>query len=185
MSVFEQDVEEYAKCAAEFDMPVRHVLLAKANISGAIRRIVGKYRVARYFGRKFDEAIGIPRYEPVVKALAAYPPNIGINPIEAVLRLTRDLKQIYHREVLSASSKFLWFVWSRGVIIYDSQALTTLRKRCSNLQAKDYPADCAAWRAFFSECSEEIANACAKQGASGERWFHERVFDWYLWRSGK
>jgi hypothetical protein len=184
MSVFEQDVKEYANCAAEFDIPVRHAL-TDDNPRDAIRKIAGKYRIARNFGRKFDEAVGIPRYEPVVKAMAAYPSNVGINPIDAVLRLTRDLQQIYHREVLSASSKFLWFAWGREVIIYDSQALAALRTHSPDLQPKDYPAYCAVWKARFSECSEEIARECASQGESSEHWFHERVFDWYLWRSGK
>jgi hypothetical protein len=184
MSAFEHDVKEYANCAAEFDMPVRHAL-ANGDSHEAIRRIAGKYRVARNFGRKFDEAIGIPRYEPVVKALAAYPATSGINPIDAVLRLTRDLKQIYQREVLSASSKFLWFAWGTEIIIYDSQALATLRNHSPGLRAKDYPAFCITWKALFSECSEEIGGECERQGASSERWFHERVFDWYLWRLGK
>jgi hypothetical protein len=184
MSAFEQHVKDYAYCAETFDKPVRHAL-ANGDSLEAIRRIAGKYRVARNFSRKFDEAVGIPRYQPVVKALAAYPPNIGINPIEAVQRLTCDLKQIYHREVLSASSKFLWFWWGREIVIYDSQALATLRKRSPSLRAKDYPAYCVAWKALFSEYSEEIARECARQGVSSERWFHERVFDWHLWRNGK
>jgi len=184
MSIFEQDVKAYAAYAAKFDTRFRKAL-ANGDPRDAIRRIAGAYRVARNFPRRFDEAVGIPRYEPVVKALAAYPPNIGINPIEAVLRLTRDLQQIYRREVLSASSKFLWFAWGGEIIIYDSQALATLRTRSPKLRAKDYPAYCAAWKALFSECSEDVANECARQETSSERWFHERVFDWYLWRSGK
>ena len=184
MSAFEQDVKAYAHYDAKFDTPIRQAL-ANGDPRDAIRRIAGAYRVARNFPRRFDEALGIPRYEPVVGALAAYSPNIGINPIEAVLRLADDLEQIYHRKVLSAASKFLWFAWGQEIIIYDSQALATLRNRSPNLRAKDYLAYCAAWKAFFSECSEEVATECARQGASSERWFHERVFDWYLWRSGK
>jgi hypothetical protein len=184
MSTFEQDVKAYASYAAKFDTPIRQAL-ADGDSRDAIQRIAGAYRVGRNFSRRFDEAVGIPRYEPVVRALAAYPPSIGMDPIEAVLRLTRDLQQIYHREVLSASSKFLWFAWGREIIIYDSQALATLQTRSPDLQAKDYPAYCAAWKALFSEYSEDVANECARQGAPSERWFHERVFDWYLWRSGK
>jgi len=184
MSIFEQDVKEYAGFAAEFDSPIRHALV-NDDPCDAIRRIATKYHVARNFWRRFDEMLGITRYQPVVRALGAYPPNIGINPIEAVLRLNHDLKQIYHRDVLSASSKFLWFAWGRGIIIYDSQALTTLRTRSPDLQTKDYSNYCAAWKVLFSEYSEEIARECARQGVTSELWFHERVFDWYLWRSGK
>jgi len=184
MSNFESDVNAYADYAAKFDTRIRQAL-ANGDPRDAIRRIAGAYRVARNFRRRFDEAVGIPRYQPVVTALTAYPPSSGIDPIEAVLRLTRDLQQIYHREVLSASSKFLWFAWGRGIIIYDSQALAALRTHFPNLRAKDYPSYCAAWKTLFSKCSQEVANECTRQGASSERWFHERVFDWYLWRIGK
>ena len=184
MSTFEQAVKAYTNYAAKFDTRIRQAL-TDGDPRDAIRKIAGAYRIARNFPRRFDEAVGLPRYEPVVRALAAYPPSIDINPIEAVLGLTRDLRGVYHREVLSASSKFLWFIWGREIIIYDSQALATLRTRSPNLRAKDYPAYYAAWKTLFSECSEEIANECARQEASSERWFHERVFDWYLWRSGK
>jgi len=184
MKAFEQDVKAYTSYSAKFDAPIRHALL-NGDARDAIRRIAGAYRVARNFPRRFDEAVGVARYEPVVSAMRSYHPGSGIDPIDAVLRLTRDLQQVYQREVLSASSKFLWFAWGREIIIYDSQALATLRTRSPNLQAKDYPAYCAAWKVLFSECSEEVANECARQGASSERWFHERVFDWYLWRSGK
>ena len=185
MSAFEQDVKEYASHDAKFVTPTRH-MLANGKHREAICEIAGAYRVARNFRRQFDEGVGIPRYEPVVQKLANYPLN-SANPIDAVLGLTRDLQQIYHREVLSASSKFLWFAWGREIIIFDSQALATLRKRFPNLQpkAEGYPAYCDAWKALFSECSDEIAKECAKQQVSNERWFQERVFDWYLWRSGK
>lgn len=185
MATFEQDARAYANYEAKFDTPIRK-MLANGNPLEAIRKIAGAYRVARNFPRAFDEEVGIPRYEPVVKALAKYLPD-NTDSIDAVLSLTRDLRQIYRRDVLSASSKFLWFAWGRDIIIYDSQALASLRTHFPNLRAtvNDYPAYCDAWRTRFSECSDEIANECVKQKVSAERWFHERVFDWHLWRSGK
>jgi hypothetical protein len=184
MKTFEHDVKAYTDYSAKFDAPTRHALL-HGDSREAIRRIAGAYRVARSFSRRFDEAVGIARYEPVVSALRAYQPNSGVDPIDAVLRLTRELQQTYRREVLSASSKFLWFAWGRDIIIYDSQALATLRTRYPDLQPKDYSGYCLAWKTLFCECSEDVASECARQGASHERWFHERVFDWHLWRSGK
>jgi hypothetical protein len=121
MRTFEQDVKAYGNYASKFDTPIRQVL-ANGDPRDAIRRIAGAYRVARNFPRRFDEALGIDRYEPVVRALVAHSPNTGINPVEVVLQLAADLEQIYHRKVLSASSKFLWFAWGREIIIYDSQS---------------------------------------------------------------
>src|SRR5258708_29137252 len=71
MSTFEQDVKAYANYDAKFDTPIRQAL-ANGDPRDAIRRIAGAYRVARNFPRRFDETLGIPRYEPVVSALAAY-----------------------------------------------------------------------------------------------------------------
>lgn len=180
---FERAVEKYAKCWTEFDSPFRQEL-AKGDAEKAIRKIAGKYRVARNFPRKFDEAVGIPRYDPVLKKMQCYCSSSNIDPIDAVLRLTRDLEHVYQREVLSASSKFLWFAWGREIIIYDSQALAALQSHAPDLRPKDYRGYCSAWKNLFSECSAAVAAECARQGASNERWFHERVFDWYLWESG-
>lgn len=176
MNTFAQAVEAYAKHDTEFVTPIRQALI-NGDALEAIRRIAGIYRVARNFPRRFDEGLGIARYEPVVRALKTYSPSGGIGPIDAVLRLTGELQQIYHREVLSAASKFLWFAWGREIIIYDSQALATLQMHSLNLRSKDYPAYCASWKSLFSEYSREIADECTKQRASNEDWFHERVFD--------
>ena len=80
MRSFEQDVRAYASFSEKFDSPIRHAL-ANGDARDAIRRIAGAYRVARNFPRKFDEAVGIPRYEPVVKAMRSYHPSLGIDPV--------------------------------------------------------------------------------------------------------
>ena len=87
--------------------------------------------------------------------------------------------------MISAASKFLSFFWGRDILTYDSRALATLQRRFPTLLPKDYLSYCTAWVTLFAECEEQVARECALQGASNERWFHERVFDWHLWRSGK
>jgi len=184
MNRFREDVEEYTRFAAKFDTPVRYELL-HGNSHEAISRIAGFYRVARSFSRKFDEGIGLARYEPVLSAIWSYQPERSQDPIEAVLDLTRDLKRLYRKEVLSASSKFLWFAWGREIIIYDSQALASIQTRFPTLKPKNYYGYCSAWRTLFAEDMGEIESECLRQAACMERWFHERVFDWHLWRLGK
>ena len=183
MMQFAEDVRAYSQYAAEFDAPIRCELLY-GDPHTAIHKIATKYRVALNFPRKFDIDAGLPRYGPVVTTLQTYLPDGSRDPLQAVLDLTRDLQRRYEKEALSAASKFLWFLWGRDILIYDRRALTTLQRRFPALTSKDYPGYCSAWVTLFAECAEQVAAECARQGASNERWFHERVFDWHLWRSG-
>ena len=183
MHRFEKDVKQFKEHAEKNVTPIRRDLLGDDPL-GAISKIAGLYRVARCFNRKYDESVGLARYQPILDGLRSYGRNGGKDPIEAVLALKEDLKRSYHKEVLSASSKFLWYEWGSQIIIYDSQALTAIRKRFPSLKPADYYRYCSAWKSLFNECSQDVAEECARLGASNERWFHERVFDWHLWRLG-
>lgn len=184
MTQFAEDVKAYSKYAAEFDAPIRCELLY-GDAPAAISRIAGKFKLGLSFPRKFDVEVGQTRYAPVVNALQYYLPDGTRDPVQAVLDFTRDLQEAYQKEMLSAASKFLWFLWGRDILVYDSRSLVSLQKRFPTLKAKDYQAYCSAWVSHFAECAEQVAEECARQGASSERWFHERVFDWHLWRAGK
>src|SRR5688500_3905487 len=184
MTQFAQDVKAYSRYAAEFDAPIRCELLY-GDAHAAVSRIAGKYRIAFSFARRFDVEVGLARFAPVVNALQSYLPDGSADPVQAVLNLTSDLQRAYRKEVLSAASKFLWFLWGRDILTYDTRALATLQRRFPALPPKDYLGYCNAWVTHFAECEEQIAHECALQGASSERSFHERVFDWHLWRSGK
>lgn len=184
MMQFAEDVRAYSRYAAEFDAPIRCELLY-GDAHAAVSRIAGKYRIAFSFPRKFDVEVGLARYAPVVNAMQSYLPDGSRDPVQAVLNFTSDLQRTYQKEVLSASSKFLWFFWGRDILTYDSRALATLQRRFPTLRPKDYLGYCSAWVTLFAECEEQVAKECALQGVANERWFHERVFDWHLWRSGK
>ena len=184
MTLFAQDVKAYSQYALEFDAPIRCELLY-GDPHAAVSTIAGKHRLATNFSRKFDVDVGLVRYAPVVNALQSYLPDGTRDPVQAVLDLTRDLQQIYKKELVSAASKLLWALWGRDILIYDSRRLASLQKHFPNLRPKDYLGFCSAWLTLFSESAEQIAEECAVQGVSQERWFHARVFDWHLWRSGK
>lgn len=184
MSEFSPDVDAYWKYWQRDDRRMRQTL-ATGDAFTAVTEIAAKYRVARSFRTRFDVGVGLRRYQPVVEALQYFQPSPTAKPVRAVLDLTKRLQSVYQREVLSASSKFLWFLWGRDIIIYDSQALKSLRATSPWLQPKDYVAYCDAWNQSFARCKDRIAEQCAEQGAPAEEWFHQRVFDWHLWRLGK
>jgi hypothetical protein len=183
-SDFGEDVSKYQDYARQHDLRMREAM-ASGNPYSAIAEIAGKYRVARNFRTRFDVGVGLRRYEPVIKALQDFHPDRASDPVRAVLGLTERLQKVYEREVLSASSKFLWFLWGRDVIIYDSQALKSLSRQFPQLSAKNYVGYCEAWAEQFAKCKEQIAQECAVRDAPAEEWFYQRVFDWHLWRLGR
>jgi hypothetical protein len=104
-----------------------------------------------------------------------------------------------NKKVFSLTTKFLWLKLKRPIIMYDSQARIALGTKNDNLT--DYY---EKWLKNFDKCEDQIKQACAKlsnlhlytvnyemereeyiKSISSERWFHERVFDIYLWNKGK
>lgn len=179
---FAEDVRAYRHFAAEFDAPIRCELLY-GDAPAAVGNIAAKYNFSRFFPRKLDVEMGQVRYGPVVNALRSYVPDGSQDAVVAVLDLARELRGIYRKDLLAPASKLLSFLWGRDVMAYDQKAYATLKKRFPALVAKDYPAFCSAWVACFAEYEDQVAEECVRQGASTERWFLERVFDWHLWRN--
>lgn len=181
---FSKDVSDFWKYWKQDGLGMRQELI-NGDPYDAIRRIAVKYHIARSFRTRFDVGVGLRRYAPVVEALQHFHPNRVTDPVQAVIGLTGRLHKIYEREVLSASSKFLWFLWGHDVIIYDSQALKSLRTLAPHLNPKDYVGYCEAWTIEFSKSKTQISEECIAQRAPLEDWFYQRVFDWHLWRLGK
>jgi hypothetical protein len=86
------------------------------------------------------------------------------------------------------------------VVIFDSRAETCLVRLGAKLHVK-YATYRAAWLKQFDQCELEIQKACAElvrvkdfspkdetiaslTSTVNSRWFHERVFDKYLWWNG-
>lgn len=101
-------------------------------------------------------------------------------------------------DALSATTKFLWLKVQSPIIIYDARARSALNAK--NADIEDYY---HRWRDSFDVHVREIAQACSNldkvrrycvdpaavtprfmDQVASQPWFHERVFDIYLWTLG-
>lgn len=119
---------------------------------------------------------------------------------EVICRLANQLEERYGRYAISAASKFLWLRQKSPIVIWDDRADKCLRRSGCQFARRDYYRQYRQeWRKQFADCEKSIRAACAElvdvkafslaAGASDEeigqlisaQWFHERVFDKFLW----
>jgi hypothetical protein len=145
------------------------------------------------------------RLSEALSLLKAINPGVGAKAaIKAVDDLTDRLKRSYTQEATSAASKFLWLKFKgSSIVIYDKYAYNAIKTiKSSSRDYKTYEDYYYAWQETFQldHHKKAIESACeaipaAKQftcAASDdelnsvihEQWFHERVFDKYLWEAG-
>lgn len=158
------------------------------------------FRVARTLPREKD---GVDRYQPVLDVLKRQSATTfhGKDPTalaNVVLNVSKEISEHYGNGTLSATTKLLWMKFPGQVIIYDEQARVALHTDKWELQ-EFY----RRWRADFEEHKTAIVGACERlAGAQAywhpdasrflddvanvtqQSWFHERVFDSYLWHKG-
>ncbi|MGH9343801.1 MAG: hypothetical protein ACRD19_08575 [Terriglobia bacterium] len=177
----------------------------------AVQKIARRYKISRNFRKLQDEFNG-SRLTRVLDALDSIKrPDTPEDVDGAVNTLANRFKEEYGKITISAASKFLWFRYRSPVVIYDSRAhkgLNNLLKKTGNdmimVKDHDYPAYRKVWSEQFGqrEVSESIEKACDELVSvkpfsfawrmSDEnftrivesRWFHERVFDDFLWWKG-
>lgn len=158
------------------------------------------YRVARNLPLEHDEKIRLARYEPVLDIIDPLKPNqFKNNPVKEIIKIERKISNKYgNKSVLSLTTKFLWIKIKQPILIFDSRARIALGTENGNLYA--YYEE---WRKEFKANQREIAEICSKlpnmnkyavnqevgtkeyiKEISDETWFHERVFDMYLWNKG-
>jgi len=117
------------------------------------------------------------------------------NPADTVNKFSKQIANIFEvdRNFISMSSKLLWFKFKSPVIIYDTRA-----KKAINYRSDNYAEYIDEWRKQYLKNQAKIKTACnnvAKLDKSflytdfdrtilKENWFHERVFDIYLWEIG-
>ena len=117
------------------------------------------------------------------------------NPADTVIRFSSDIAIIFNsqRNFISMSSKLLWFKFKSPVIIYDKRA-----KNAINFKSDNYTEFINEWRNQYLKNEAQIKLACNKvakldksflysdfdRKILSEVWFHERVFDKYLWEVG-
>jgi hypothetical protein len=166
----------------------------------ALKKAGTFYRVARNLPTKYDHP---RRYGPVLDILEEITkenfkehPN---NTVNTILDIEKNISQKYgDRGVLSLTTKFLWLKVKQPVIIYDSRARIAL-----GTQNGDLGAFYNKWYEEFKKVKSKIERACQNlenlhlylpnqrenlkeeiKKISNESWFHERVFDTYLWNKG-
>ncbi|MFT6207079.1 MAG: hypothetical protein ACJA0T_000983 [Colwellia sp.] len=166
----------------------------------ALKSAGGFYRVARNVPTAFDVGIGMKRFQPVLEILD----NLSIDqfekdPVKKILDIESQISSKYgNRGVLSLTTKFLWLKLKSPILIYDAQARIAVNSTDGDL-AGYYK----NWAAEFENHEVEIQSVCSKLSnlnlyvtdqsiatkeyvnkISSNKWFHERVFDIYLWSKG-
>lgn len=165
-----------------------------------LQKAAGFYKVARNLHTtdavKPNESY--KRYQSVLDCIDSLKASdFSANPVAKVEEIERQIsKQYGDRGVLSLTTKLLWLKVKEPIVIYDSQA----RKALGSKDGK-YPEYYAAWKEEFKRYQTQIADVCAKlpelhlyaahrtpktdiEAVVNQNWFHERVFDIYLWSKG-
>ena len=126
--------------------------------------------------------------------------KVNKNPVEELLKNAKKISGKYgDRNVLSLTTKFLWIQIKQPILIDDSQARIALGTKNGDLAAYY-----EKWRKEFESNQDEIVDVCSKlpdmnkyainqeigtkeviKNISEELWFHERVFDIFLWSKGQ
>jgi hypothetical protein len=166
----------------------------------ALKSAGGFYRVGRNLPSEYDEKKGLMRYEPVLDIIDPIEPNhFENNPVNKIFQIERRISEGYgNKNLISLTTKFLWIKIKQPIIIYDSQARKALGTENGALDAYY-----KKWREEFKANQREIVEACSKlpdmnkyavnqeigtkeyiRKISDKTWFHERVFDNYLWNKG-
>lgn len=158
------------------------------------------YRVARTLP-EIDEPL---RLGTALAALDTMTGPITEDVVDSIVcNLASVFQSVHGRYAISAASKLLWIRFRSPVVIYDSQAVACLNKTApTKLRGGRYKLYREEWLRQFAECEESIRAACAElcrvkdfsfartmakdelMELVSDRWFHERVFDKYLWSNG-
>ena len=134
----------------------------------------------------------------------AYPPPPRKEKQRSEVKQKKNAQQIKEAPgLISAASKFLWLLHKTPVVIYDDRACRCLNNLATaKFSTEYYAAYRAGWNVQFKQFEPDILSACSDltfletfapddeaktslRSLVGERWFHERVFDKFLWWNGK
>jgi hypothetical protein len=175
--------------------------LATGNRSeklSALRTAAFTYKVARTLHSRLDRPARYERLLNIIDPLE--PTQFHDDPPREIRKIEREISEAYGgRNVLSATTKFLWIKIKQPILVFDSRARTALGIRNNN----DLEGFYDRWREEFKTNERAIVNACSKlpdmnkyamnqvvatkeyvRKISDQPWFHERVFDSYLWHKG-
>lgn len=156
------------------------------------------FKVVRNFSKKYDEGLGLKRFEPVINILDKNK-NLNLQNInEAALLIndmTNELSLFYKCRVMSFASKLLWMENRYPIIIYD-------KKVRDGLSEFGYPSGdnnifqyYDSWFSLYDKYRFEVIDSCdnlKKLNLNVKNlneiiesdWFKNRVFDIYIWFKG-
>ncbi len=170
----------------------------KSEKLAALKSAGGFYKVARNLDSKYEK--GLIRYEPVLDIIDPLKPSQFENDtVKEIREIEGTLSEKYgNKSLLSLTTKFLWIKIKQPILIYDSQVRIALGTKSDDLDAYY-----KRWREEFKANQKEIVDVCSKladmnkyavnqevgtkeyiRKISNNTWFHERVFDIYLWNKG-
>ncbi len=166
----------------------------------ALKNAGGFYRIARNLPSKYDEKNGLKRYEPVLDIIDNLQSiEFKKDPVRKIFEVQKSISEQYGgRRVLSLTTKFLWIKIKQPILLYDSQARIALGTENNDLESFY-----RNWHEQFEKHHSEIAKVCSSLSdinkyvvnqeigtkeyinkISQQTWFHERIFDIYLWNKG-
>src|SRR5712692_2920494 len=157
----------------------------------ALREAAVAYSVARTLPSKLDRPARYERLLDIIDPLE--PTQFQDDPPREIRKIARKVSEAYGgRNVLSATTKFLWIKIKQPILVFDSRARNALSIRNNN----DLEGFYDKWREGFKANESAIVNACSKlpdmnkyavnqevatreyiREISDQTWFHERVFD--------
>lgn len=164
----------------------------------ALRDAGAFYKVARNLPTEYDKNQG--RFKPVLDIIDSLSPaDFNNDVVKSIREIEQKISKEYgNRNVLSLTTKFLWLKIKSPILIYDYQA-----RIATGTNAGDLASYYEKWHEGFAINRDRIISACAKlknmgeytvnqkiatidfiEDVSANTWFHERVYDIYLWNQG-
>lgn len=168
------------------------------------------YQVIRLFPKRHDSSAATRLDNALAEldgALSAVNNVLTPNNVDVIVEnLANRLGSVYKRKtgktkLISAASKFLW-IRRQSAVIYDARAHKCL-KIMNAVPGRSYASYRKAWMSEFQKYQPHIRSVCRRLSGSGvrdfapdsrarrrlkslvgQRWFHERVFDKFLWWNG-
>ena len=175
-----------------------HAAMTVRPSPSALRASMQHFRIARSFKGVAEER----NARQILNALDRVGNNGTSPPCDNVMALATEFQNLFGKFNVSAASKLLWLTFRSPYIIYDARAVAALRSLGCEFENKDYPKYCAAWHSRYDQHKVEIERAAERlttlqpffttwhdseeslRAVTRQLWFHERVFDNYLWEMG-
>ncbi|WP_281647374.1 hypothetical protein [Parendozoicomonas sp. Alg238-R29] len=153
------------------------------------------YKIVRNF-KTIDEPYRFKKAHEILNTVESISHD---NVSDKVLELAFKFENSYGTNAILAASKLLWLKFKSPVIIYDSRAYNWLKRKNNKITLGEYKNYRDAWLTEFEKVLPTIKECCSElvsvkkftqayelsdseiSSLTSEPWFHERVFDKYLW----